>query len=66
MSSTKKSVIKITMRKSRRDFSEYVPKAIEKYIQNRFKCSVYLAKSITKELIEEDVRRKQSEQQTHS
>lgn len=65
MKSTKRNVIKMTMRKSRRDFSEHIPKAVEKYIRTTFKCSVYLAKQISKELIEEDVARK-LESETHS
>jgi hypothetical protein len=54
MKSTKRRSIKLIINRDRRDFPED-PKEIEAYIRKRFKCSVYLAKKLTQELIEDDL-----------
>lgn len=39
--------------KKNKPYSENIPQAINDYIKKRFKCSKYLAKQITNELIKE-------------
>lgn len=58
MGGMKYKTIMDSMKKSRKDYSEAIPKAIEQYVKQKFKCSGYLAKKVSKDLIgKEDVER---------
>jgi hypothetical protein len=52
MISHKRRTIVTAMQKSNRDYSEFIPKALEDYIKHRFNCSQYLAKLCTQDLIQ--------------
>ena len=51
MISHKRRTIVTAMQKSNRDYSEFIPKALEDYIKHRFNCSQYLAKLCAQDLI---------------
>lgn len=54
MKSTKRRALKLIINRDRRDYPDNNPKEIEAYIIRKYKCSVYLARQLAKELIEDD------------
>lgn len=51
MISTKRRTIVDAMSKTKKDYSEFVPKALRQYIKSKFKCSPYLARLCAQDLI---------------
>jgi hypothetical protein len=51
MISHKRRTIVTAMQQNNKDYSEFIPKALEDYIQNKFNCSPYLAKLCAQDLI---------------
>jgi hypothetical protein len=51
MISNKRRTIVTAMQQHNKDYASFIPKALEDYIKQKFKCSSYLAKLCTQDLI---------------
>ena len=51
MSSIKRKAVIEAMKQNNKDYSEFVPKALENHIRVKFKCSLYLARLCAQDLI---------------
>lgn len=51
MISTKRRTIVDAMQKNKKDYSDFIPKALENHIRVKFKCSLYLARLCAQDLI---------------
>lgn len=51
MISNKRRIIVTAMQQHNKDYASFIPKALEDYIKQKFKCSSYLAKLCTQDLI---------------
>jgi hypothetical protein len=50
MISTKRRTIVDTMQRNKKDYSDFIPKALENHIRVKFKCSLYLARLCAQDL----------------
>lgn len=53
MISTKRRTIVDAMQRNKKDYSDFIPKALENHIKVKFKCSLYLARLCAQDLISE-------------
>lgn len=51
MISNKRRTIVHAMKQNNKDYSSFIPKALEDYIKQKFNCSTYLAKLCVQDLI---------------
>lgn len=51
MISTKRRTIVDAMQRNKKDYSDFIPKALEDHIKAKFKCSLYLARLCAQDLI---------------
>lgn len=51
MISTKRRTIVTAMQATKKDYSDFIPKALENHIKVKFKCSLYLARLCAQDLI---------------
>ena len=51
MISTKRRTIVAAMQRNKKDYSDFIPKALEDHIKIKFKCSLYLARLCAQDLI---------------
>ena len=51
MISTKRRTIVDAMQATKKDYSDFIPKALENHIRVKFKCSLYLARLCAQDLI---------------
>lgn len=51
MISTKRRTIVDAMQRKKKDYSDFIPKALEDHIKVKFKCSLYLARLCAQDII---------------
>lgn len=51
MISTKRRTIVDAMQATKKNYSDFIPKALENHIRVKFKCSLYLARLCARDLI---------------
>jgi hypothetical protein len=51
MISTKRRTIVNAMMQENKNYSDFIPKALESYIKSKYKCSLYLARLCVQDLI---------------
>jgi hypothetical protein len=54
MISHKRRTIVTALMLDNKDYSEFIPKALESYIKSKYKCSLYLARLCAQDLIQKN------------